>query len=442
MSTISPANTQTGVPLNAQIVAQMSDDIDNTTVTNNSITVTPSGGSAIAGTVALASDGVTLTFTPAAPLTASKVYNVAVGGFNDTEGNSVTAFNSSFTTGTSSYGSGTFVVNSTSPTNGATGVSVTSPVSFTMSNLINAASVNPNTVFVYINASSQVVAGTYAVSGNVVTFTPLTQYPANTVMGFGVYGLTDEAGNPDYQSGYTFTTANTVDHTAPTVTITPSNGTNNLGLNTQPVLTFSKSINPATINSTTVNMLNGDTPLNPGITISRDNRTVVLNPGTLPAGATITVAASHLITDLSGNALADTTSQFTTTAQVLNAAPYVISMRPGNGATLVPTNTVITLFTSAPMNAGTLTGALYVAQTGTVISGTTTVGSNGQSIEFTFRLACRYADSGLPEFDGAGYLRQLPPVLRGQLHHRRIADQYGGASGDGQSVPQRHQRAA
>lgn len=95
VSTISPANSQTNVPLNTLIVAQMSDDIDPTTVSNSSITVTPSGGSTIAGTVALASDGATLTFTPTAPITASKVYNVSVGGFNDTEGNSVTAFNSS-----------------------------------------------------------------------------------------------------------------------------------------------------------------------------------------------------------------------------------------------------------------------------------------------------------------------------------------------------------
>jgi hypothetical protein len=42
VSTISPVNNQTGAPLNAQIVAVMSDAIDPTTVTNNSITVTPS----------------------------------------------------------------------------------------------------------------------------------------------------------------------------------------------------------------------------------------------------------------------------------------------------------------------------------------------------------------------------------------------------------------
>jgi YD repeat-containing protein len=383
VNTISPANAQTAVPLNAQIIAVMSDDIDPTTVTNSSITVTPSGGSAIAGTVTLAADGVTLTFVPTSALTASKLYNVSVGGFKDTEGNTVTSFTSSFTTGTTTYAS--FSLVSTSPTNGATGVSVASPVVFTMNNLINAASVNPNTVYVYVSATSQVVAGSYSVSGASVTFTPLTQYPANTLMHMYIYGLADEAGNLAYVDCGTFTTVNTVDNTPPTVTITPANGTTNAGLNTQVVLTFSKSVNPATITSSSVNLLNGDVTINPATSISRDNRTVVLNynNSTLPAGAILTVVATNQITDLSGNALANTTSQFTTTPAVPNAAPSVISMRPGNGATNVPANTVITLFTSAPMNAGTVPGAIHVSQNGVIISGTTSVGSNGQSVEFT-----------------------------------------------------------
>jgi large repetitive protein len=383
VSAINPSNTQTGVPLNARINVVMSDDIDGTTVTNSSITVTPSGGSAVAGTVTLAADGVTVTFVPATPLAATELYNVSVGGFKDVEGNAVTTFNSSFTTGAATYTS--FSLVSTSPANGATGVSVTSPVTFTMNNLVNAASVNPNTVEVYVNATSQIVAGTFSVNGATVTFTPLSPYPANTLMGMYAYGLTDEAGNVVYCCGWTFTTANTVDNSPPTVTITPANGTTNAGRNTQVVLTFSKSINPSTITAASVNLLNGDVPLNPYTSISRDNRTVVLNynSATLPAGATITVTATSLITDLSGNALTNTTSQFTTTSSISNATPYVINMRPGSGATQVPTNAVITLFTSAPMNSGTLAGALHISQSGVLVSGTTNIGSNVQSIEFT-----------------------------------------------------------
>ncbi len=383
VSTINPANAQTGVPLNAQITAVMSNNVDPTTVTSSSITVAPSGGSALAGTVTLASDGVTLTFAPAATLSPSTVYKVSVGGFADIEGNGVTAFTSTFTTGITAYGSGTFTLQSTTPLNGATNVSVTSPVTFTLSNLINAASVNPQTVEVCFHAcGGEYVAGNFQVSGNTVTFTPFTAYPANTVIGMYVYGLKDEAGNAAYAGAGTFTTANTVDTTPPKVTISPANGTTNVGLNAQIVLTFSESINPTTITPNTLALFNGDTPLGYSYTISADNRTVVLNYA-LPAGATITVAATNLITDFSGNALANTTSQFATTPPVSNSAPSVISMRPGNGATNVAASTVITLFASAPMNAGTLTGALHIAQNGAIVSGTATVGGNGQSIEFT-----------------------------------------------------------
>ena len=201
---------------------------------------------------------------PSAALTASTLYNVSVGGFKDIDGNAVTTFTSSFTTGATAYGSGSFTLVSTSPANGATNVSVTSPVTFTMSNLINAASVNPNTVEVYVNATNQIVAGTYSVNGASVTFTPLTPYPGNTLMGMYVCGLTDEAGNPVYCCGWTFTTANTVDNTPPTVTISPANGATNVGLNTQVVLTFSKSINPSTITANTLALFNGDTALGYG----------------------------------------------------------------------------------------------------------------------------------------------------------------------------------
>jgi hypothetical protein len=386
VSTISPVNAQPGVPLNAQVIAVISDTVDPTTITNNSITLTPQGGSAIAGTVTLANDGVTLTYVPGVALNASTLYNVSVGGFNDAQGNSVTTFTSSFTTGTTAYGSGSFTLVSTSPVNGATNVPVTTPVTFTMSNLIDPASATSANVQVYEYNTGAAVAGTYSVSGAAVTFTPLTQYPASTQMEMYISNLADEAGNTTYNNGGTFTTASTVDHTPPTVSITPTNGTTNAGLNTQVVLAFSKSINPATITQSSVNLLNGDVPINPStsISISRDNRTVILNynNATLPAGATLTVTATNLITDLSGNALANTTSQFTTTAAALNTAPTVLSMRPGSGAS-VPANTVITLFTSTPMNAGTLTGALHISQNGVIISGTTNVGSNGQAIEFT-----------------------------------------------------------
>src|SRR6202022_574982 len=83
VTAINPSNGQTGVPINTIITAVISDDLDPATVTSSSIRVTPS----VAGTVSLATDGVTLTFTPSAPLAVNTVYNVSVSGLKDTEGN-------------------------------------------------------------------------------------------------------------------------------------------------------------------------------------------------------------------------------------------------------------------------------------------------------------------------------------------------------------------
>ena len=254
-----------------------------------------------------------------------------------------------------------------------------------MSNLINAAAVNPNTVYVYLNATNQVVAGSYTVNGAAVTFTPLTQYPGNTLMHMYIYGLADEAGNLAYVDCGTFTTANTLDTTPPTVTISPANGATNVGLSTQVVLTFSKSINGATITANTLALFNGDASVGYGYTLSRDNRTIVVNPNgsAWTSGATITIELTSGILDLSGNALANTNSQFTLTTSLSNAAPSVIAMRPGNGATNVPANTLVTLFTNTAMNPATVAGALHVTDNGILVSGAVQLFSNAQAIEFT-----------------------------------------------------------
>jgi hypothetical protein len=97
---ISPANNATGAPLNSEVLLQFSAPINSSTVTN-AVTVTPSGGSAIAGTTTLASDLVTLTFVPTATLTPGTVYTVNASGFQDMEGNTGTAFSSKFTTAAS-----------------------------------------------------------------------------------------------------------------------------------------------------------------------------------------------------------------------------------------------------------------------------------------------------------------------------------------------------
>jgi hypothetical protein len=97
---VSPASSATAVPLNTQVMVKFSTPINENNI--DVVTVTPSGGSAVAGTASLAGDLVTLTFTPNSPLPAGKVITVDVSGFTDIVGNNGTPFSSSFTTTASS----------------------------------------------------------------------------------------------------------------------------------------------------------------------------------------------------------------------------------------------------------------------------------------------------------------------------------------------------
>jgi hypothetical protein len=388
--TFSPASGTSNVPLNTDVVAVMSAQIDPTTITSSAITLSPP----VAGTVTLASDGVTLTFTPTSSFNPGASYTATVSGFNDTGGNPVATSTDSFTTGTLSS-TATLAVNNVTPANGVTGVPVNTNVVFSFSASVDPATVNGSTMGVGVASLGAELAGTYSVSGSTVTFTPQNALPGSTQIYASVNGnVHDLAGNSCSGWSSTFTTANTPDTTPPTVvSVSPPNNATNVGQNTQVVITFSKSINPSTINSTSLAVLNGDAPLGSGYgcygyycySISSDNRTVTINTGSypLPAGATITVAATHLIQDLSANALADFTSQFTVVPQVPTSGPSIVGQRPGYGATNVPANTVITLFASAALDAGSVDGAVHISQNGVIVSGTTQLLDTGQAIVFT-----------------------------------------------------------
>ena len=389
---ISPSNGTTGTPVNTEVVAIMSGLIDPNTVGNSAITVTPQGTTTpVSGIVTLGTDQQTLSWVPGVSLLTSKLYNVSVSGFADTQGNAATPFTSNFTTGSSGtpVGAGSLTALSFSPANGSTGVSNTAQVSITFSEIIDPASAN-NILVQDCSLGCYNLSGNWVVNpanGAQVTFTPTQPYPAGaSIRAYTQDRVLDLAGNSDNASVVTtFTVGNTVDATAPTVTsVTPTNGATGIGRNTTVVLTFSKSINPATINSTTIQLFVGDAPISPSVSTSSDNRSVLITT-TLPAASNITVVASPKVQDLSGNNLTAFQSQFTTAADFSSAAPTVITQRPASGATNVPANAVITLFTSgSPLNPSTITAnSLLVSHNGVLINGTISFTGNNQAIEFT-----------------------------------------------------------
>jgi hypothetical protein len=393
---VSPPNGSTVVPLNAVVQAQLSAPVSVRSVGQSAIAVT-AGGSAVSGTVT--ASGSTVVFTPSSALAASTAYTVKVSGFTDESGNTVTAFTSGFTTGTAAVTGNNLQATGFSPAGGSTGVSVTSPVSVVFSAPIDPLTVNAGSLAVEANGVS--VAGTYAVSGTTVTFTPLTAYPGGATVTvlenenpnyyYCAYGYTqscvrDVAGNTGYGTTSSFTTASTADTTPPKVlSVTPGGGAAGIGLNGQVVIVFSKSMNPAPIGSNSGNspiaLLAGGQAQGFTVSISADNRTVTLYNLSLPASSQVTVSIPATLTDLSGNGLAAYSTTFTTGAGFGQGS--VVGQSPGNGATGVnPAASPVVLYANVALNAGTIPGAVHAAVNGQIVPGTAKA-VGGQTIEFT-----------------------------------------------------------
>jgi YD repeat-containing protein len=378
---ISPTNAATSVPVNAVIEASLNEPASAVSVGPTSVVVT-ANGQTVAGTVTLPTPS-TLLFTPTNLLAPSTTYSVAIGGFTDLASNPASAFSSTFTSASSVAADLTQSnVISMSPADGSTNVATNVAISLTFSKPVNPTSANSGTV--NITADGRTVSGTYAVSGAVITFTPLTTLPGTATIRINVNGVLDFANNLAQNSSLGFMTASTPDTSAPAVVlVTPTSGATGIGLNGQIMVLFSKSMNPTTLNSPNIILLSGGLTIPFSPAVSADNRTVVLSNLTLPPSSVITVAISSGVTDLSGNALPNFTTQFTTTAAFDTSTPTIVNQRPGNGATSVSlAASPIVLFASKPLDSSTVLSALHVTQNGQLVAGTASLIGNGQTVQF------------------------------------------------------------
>ncbi|MGB6686240.1 MAG: Ig-like domain-containing protein, partial [Terracidiphilus sp.] len=99
VTSITPNNSATGVATNSTIQIQFNKIMNPLTITGSTITVA-NGSTQVPGTVTVNAAGMIATFTPNAPLATTTVYSVAItSGITDLEGEALTAFTSTFTTG-------------------------------------------------------------------------------------------------------------------------------------------------------------------------------------------------------------------------------------------------------------------------------------------------------------------------------------------------------
>ncbi len=359
VTSVSPGNNETGVPVNAFVQLQFNKLVDPWTVTTATFQVLNSTGVRISGSVS--SNGQTATFTPSGPLNSFATYYVqGTSGITDLEGHGLSYFQSSFTTGLATDTSAPAVV-TVSPANGASSVPANVHVDLTMSVPLSAASVTNNAVVV--SSGGVAVPGTVSLgsSGTTLRFVPASLLAASTTYTMTVSGFTDQAGNPvvPFTSSFTTGTSGVANTTRPAVvTVTPANGASAVAVNSTVVLTFNEAVDGTTVIEATVPVsVGGFTGVLAGSYALDGTGTVVtftpLSP--LPGNATVTVQVNSGLLDLSGNASNSFYSTFTTGTGTDTTAPVVTMVTPANGASGIGLTCTVPLTFSKSLNPNTIT---------------------------------------------------------------------------------------
>ena len=217
-------------------------------------------------------------------------------------------------------------------------------------------------------AGNTAIVGTTSLAGDHVT---LTFTPANgmllapsTTYTVNVAGAKDVDGNVMSPYSWNFTTSNSSvgDNTQGTInSISPANGAANVAVNTPVVVTFSKPVDPLSLNSQSLYVVDNTVGASWGgaITVSSDGMSATFTPNFPYAGnhqICAYVSYNSSIVDLSGNPfIAPATNPcFTTAATTDNVPPTVVSIMPPNAGAGIGPNSPVTVTFSKPMNPATL----------------------------------------------------------------------------------------
>jgi methionine-rich copper-binding protein CopC len=363
VSSTTPADTATNVPVSSQVTATFSEAMNPATITTNTFTL-QQGGISVTGLISYASG--TATFAPATNLLGNTLYTATITtGVTDLAGNALAAnFVWTFTTGAAPDITPP-TVTSTTPTNTASGVPVSSQVTATFSEAMNPATITANTFTLQQGGIS--VTGLVSYASGTATFVPATNLLGNTLYTATITtGVTDMAGNALAANFvWTFTTGAAPDITPPTVTsTTPADTATGVPINDQITATFSEAMNPATITTNTFTLQQGGISVT-GL-VSYVGGTATFAPAVaLITNTLYTATVTTGVTDLASNALAaNFVWSFTTGATPDTTAPTVISTTPVDTSTNVPINSQVTATFSEALNPATITNTTFTLQRG------------------------------------------------------------------------------
>src|SRR3989339_16425 len=350
------------VPTIKVIAATFNEPMNPATI-NNSTFLLQEGTVLVSGAVSYT--GSTASFTPSVPLKSNTVYTATIttGARDNLKSSMIQNYVWSFNTGAVP------TVVSTDPVNDAANVALIKNVSATFSTAMNPATITSSSFI--LKQGVNVIAGGVTYSGTTAVFTPVASFLENTVYTATIVKTSKDLAGNAMVADYTWSFAT---GTIPIVVSTsPVNGAADVVLNKVVTASFSKVMNPATMDRTTFLLSNGTTPVLGDVTYTGNTASfkpvVNLLPNTLYTG-TITTG----VRDSSGNALASNYTWTFRTGVLLDIIkPLVVSTDPINGAFNVPLNKVITATFSENMDLSSINNTTFLVKNGTAtIPGTIT----------------------------------------------------------------------
>lgn len=200
-----PANAGKDVPLNSSVSATFSEAMTNSTLTTASFRLaTTSGGTVVAGTVAVS--GNTAEFKPTNNLTAGTQYTATITTAAKDAAGTALAANVSWTFTTAGTIDATPpTVSTISPANVATGVALNSSVSATFSEAMTNSTLTTASFTLVKTAGSSAVTGTVSVTGNTAKFVPSAALAPGTQYTAMISTAAKDAAGNSMSSNFTWT---------------------------------------------------------------------------------------------------------------------------------------------------------------------------------------------------------------------------------------------
>ena len=301
VASVTPLSGTAGICPNAVVTATFSKAMNPSTINATTFTVAPG----VVGIITHDSTNTIFTFTPSAPLALSTGYTATITtGATDMFGNRLASnFVWTFTTGANPCAPPTVV--SVFPVSGTTGICPNTLVTATFNRAMNPSTINATT-FTLVGPGNAPVTGVVTYTGTTATFAPSIALALTTLYTATITtGAKDTFGNALASNFvWTFTTGSALCAPPTVISVTPLTGMTGVCPSTVVTATFSRAMNPATINTATFTLTGpGTTPVTGVVTYTASTATFTpSNPLTLNTlyTATITTGAK----DVFGIALA------------------------------------------------------------------------------------------------------------------------------------------